>query len=64
MQSPKHCILNKKTGRWIMSKKAIIVLIYHRHKRLKLYFYAVCGKSKNVKLSLYQGVKAHRVVRR
>jgi hypothetical protein len=29
---PKHPVLNKNTGLWIMSKNTVIVLIYHRHK--------------------------------
>jgi hypothetical protein len=32
IQSPKRCILNKETGRWIMSRIVIVIIIYHRHK--------------------------------
>jgi hypothetical protein len=34
IQSPKRCVLNKKTGQWIMSRHSVVVLIYHRHKLL------------------------------
>jgi hypothetical protein len=31
VQSPKRYFYIKKAGRWIMSKRAIIALIYHRY---------------------------------
>lgn len=34
--APKHYVLNKKTGQWIMSKNTIILLLYHCHKLLSL----------------------------
>jgi hypothetical protein len=34
IQSPESCVLNRRTGRWIISRNTIIVLIYHLHKLL------------------------------
>jgi hypothetical protein len=36
IQSPKRRVLNKNTGRWIMSRNTIIILIYHLRKLLDL----------------------------
>jgi hypothetical protein len=36
VQSPKRCFKEIKSGRWIISKRSIIVLIYHGHALLDL----------------------------